>query len=242
MKKRMISLAITLAVVLGLSTFSLGAAPSVTEAADVGVIVAGKEQKYAQPPIIVDGSTFLPLRALAATLGIPNDDAHIAWNGADKSVTLKSADGAKTIRLKIGNQEAKVNGAVRTVSPMPALYKNSTYIPLRFAADALDMTVLWDAKNRDVYIRSSAEYELVNMVYCSMRMKMPNADGTFQFKESSDIVDTNPDTNAVISKSNEHLDCTLDIDPISVSVTDTVASDDLTFTFVYSTGSNGLIT
>ncbi|MEG2571246.1 MAG: copper amine oxidase N-terminal domain-containing protein [Clostridia bacterium] len=242
MKKRMISLAITLAVVLGLSTFSLGAAPSVTEAADVGVIVAGKEQKYAQPPIIVDGSTFLPLRALAATLGIPNDDAHIAWNGADKSVTLKSADGAKTIFLQIGSKAGRVNDAEKTLNAAPELYKNSTYIPLRFVADALDMTVLWDAKNRDVYIRSSAEYEQVLTILNKMRMKNPDADGKFKYTFVKNITDSTLNTNTRISNYKETFDYILNTTNATVFAKATVSTDKGSMSATFSTDANGIVT
>lgn len=166
------SMAIVFALMFSLCAgcITAGAASNViTEAPDVRVIIAGEEKTYPQVPVIINGSTFLPLRALAASLGIPNDDQHIIWNQQDKSVTLKSADDARTVFLSIGSLKGRVNDAEKTLNAAPVLYKNSTYIPLRFVADAMDMTVLWDAPTRTVYIRDFDEYNEILLALSSAR-------------------------------------------------------------------------
>lgn len=103
---------------------------------------------YAEPRI-VDGRTFLPVRAVFEEMG-----AEVSY---DNGVVTARRDG-RTVTMTIGSAEAVVSENGETtpltmdVAPFidPAL--GSTYVPVRFAAEALGSSVGWDADTRTVLI------------------------------------------------------------------------------------------
>lgn len=58
----------------------------------------------------------------------------------------------------------------------PFMYNGSTYVPLRFVAEALKQPVKWDAKTRSIYI---GETDTPNSVYPARDMKHMNAQGGY---------------------------------------------------------------
>ena len=130
--------------------------------------IDGVLRTYEQPLANYAGYTLLPLRSLAADLGIPNDDDHIVYVAATKEVTLISADGARKVWLQQGNANAwyEVDG-VRTDVPLDCLVQNSggfLYIPVRFAAESLGMTVDYDVPTRTVLIRTPESLRSVDEI------------------------------------------------------------------------------
>src|SRR5690242_15324822 len=68
-----------------LFTFALVYVSSSAYAADsksISVLIDGKSQQYEQPPLIDNGHTLVPLRAIFEALG-----AEIKWNSASKTAT-----------------------------------------------------------------------------------------------------------------------------------------------------------
>lgn len=100
-------------------------------------------------PRIVNDRTFLPLRAVFEAMG--------AEIGYDKGV-ITAVRGGRTIVMTVGSAEVSVteNGETETivmdVAPFidPALSR--TFVPVRFAAQALGAVVGWDAEARTVII------------------------------------------------------------------------------------------
>ncbi len=115
------SASVTLKMTLGKTDYTLN---GVTKTMDVA-------------PIIANDRTMLPVRYVGEALG-----ATILWDGATSTATLKTAD--TEIKITVGASEALVNGqAVQLDSP--AFIENSrTYMPVRFVAETLGATVIWD--------------------------------------------------------------------------------------------------
>jgi len=137
-------------------------APKPVEVPDIKIIIDGKITEFTKTPVSVSNSTLLPLRELLIKLGIPNDDEHIIYNGAEKSVTVW--DGKTKIYLQIGQKEAFVNDEPITLNAAPILYQNSTFIPLRFVAEALNRRVVWDGSLKAAFICDADKYDSIKQL------------------------------------------------------------------------------
>ena len=139
---------------------------------EIRLVVAGREitpvdsDGVPVEPFILDGSTYLPLRAAAGALGLSVD-----WDDASSTVSLTSG-GEKTS----GRGEPVLTRATRsvtvtyrgirlvvdgkTVTPTdsdgapvePFILDGSTYLPLRAVAGALGVAVDWDGSTSTAYL------------------------------------------------------------------------------------------
>lgn len=159
--KKLLVLILTICMLLtAMAGAAFGAeADTIKEAPDIKIVMEGAITKYKNVPVSVKGSNLLPLREMLVNLGVPNDDEHIIYNSEDKSVAIKY--GQTTILLKIGDTKAYVNDEPLTLNAAPVLYKNSTYIPIRFVAEALGKKVVWDGATRSVLVCDKASFESI---------------------------------------------------------------------------------
>ena len=115
------------------------------DANQIHIILNGIQLEFDQAPIIVEGRTLVPMRAVFEALG-----AEVTWND-----TLKEATGTlgnQTVLLRIGSKTASVNG-VETALDVPAqIVSSRTLVPIRFIAESLNAGVDWDPITRTVYI------------------------------------------------------------------------------------------
>lgn len=96
-------------------------------------------------PILLNGRTILPIRALVEELG-----GTINWDGATRKVTLTL--GAKTIVLTIDSKTTLVNNIQATTDVAPQIINGRTMVPLRYIIDNFGYEVLWNATNKSVTI------------------------------------------------------------------------------------------
>lgn len=137
-------------------------APKPTEVPDIKIIMDGEITKFEKVPVSVSNSTLLPLRELLVKLGVPNDNEHIIYNNTEKSVTVW--DDQTKIYLLIGQKEAFVDDKPITLNAAPILYQNSTYIPLRFVAEALNRKVIWEGSMKAAFICDAAKYDSIKLL------------------------------------------------------------------------------
>ncbi len=102
------------------------------------------------PPVIINGRTLVPLRAIFEELGVTT-----VWHSSTRTVTAKKD--SITIELTIDSYEALVDGQVVELDVQGTIIDGRTIVPARFIAEALDAKVDWDAANRIVIV-TSAEY------------------------------------------------------------------------------------
>jgi hypothetical protein len=107
--------------------------------------VNGKVVQLDAAPEIVNGRTFLPLRAISEALG-----ATVDYIADTQGITVVL--GTNTIGLQIGNTSAVVNGTVMTLDAPPYIKNSRTMVPLRVIAEGLGATVEWDPALRVVTI------------------------------------------------------------------------------------------
>ena len=101
--------------------------------------------KFDQTPIIENGRTLVPLRAIFEALG-----AEVGWDGATQTVTASKAD--IQISLQIGSNKMHVNDDIKTLDVPAQLINSRTLVPVRAISEAFGCKVDWDGTTRTVII------------------------------------------------------------------------------------------
>ena len=118
-------------------------------------------------PLTYQGTTYLPVRAIASLFSIP-----VEWNGAERMVLLGSGDVSsstvKTIQNFISGEneeitlllsksiKIKYNGILQKFTDVngtevfPLLYKDTTYLPVRAISNMYGASVEWDEINQRI--------------------------------------------------------------------------------------------
>ncbi|CAI6083447.1 TraB/GumN family protein [Cohnella sp. JJ-181] len=133
--------ALFLSLILAVSVFS-GAASAAAKPVSVWMDGAAVQFKQGNP-LVENGTTLVPMRPLLEKLGVG-----LQWDG--KSQTVLGTKSGLSFTLQAGNRTAVVNGAVETLDVPPRVIRGTTYVPLRFVAEAIGYKVTWDAKNNAV--------------------------------------------------------------------------------------------
>ncbi len=105
---------------------------------EITISVDGKAVEFDAKPFI-DGNnrTLVPVRAVSEML-----DAKVDWDGANQTVTI--AQDGKIITIVIGSDTMTVDGNNVKMDTQAVISEDRTYIPIRFAAEALGLTVDWE--------------------------------------------------------------------------------------------------
>ncbi|MBE7054037.1 MAG: hypothetical protein E7391_07175 [Ruminococcaceae bacterium] len=138
-------LSITLAIIMILSSFSFVLADT-----EVKIIINGKNLETDQAPIIVDGRTLVPMRAIFEGLG-----AKVEWDDAAKCASGEKGD--KKVKITIGSKDAFVNGKVKTLDVPAQIVNSRTLVPVRFISESLGCNVDWDDATKTVIITDASE-------------------------------------------------------------------------------------
>ena len=130
------------AALLGLCAAGAGSAPA---AGPVAVTVNGSPVTLDPPPTERAGRVFVPLRGVFENLG-----ATVVY----ASGVINATGRGHSISLRIGSQQATVDGQQQTLDVAPFIIGASTYVPLRFVSQALGATVNYDGTNDVVAINT----------------------------------------------------------------------------------------
>ena len=99
-----------------------------------------------QQPVLTDGRTLVPLRAVMEYLGFTVD-----WQESESLVTL-TMGANHAIQVQIGNLTMQVNGISVALDVPPHLINGRTMVPVRAIAEATGFAVDWLADERIVDI------------------------------------------------------------------------------------------
>lgn len=152
MSKRWILGAILIATCSGTPVFAQqtlsSAAPPTSATASVqpvelAIIVGGQVLENDAPPVMVDGRVLIPLRKVFNALG-----ASVKY----ENKVISAARGKQTVELSPGVKSAKINGQEVTLDVPPILVGTVTYVPLRFVAQALGDSVLYEAAKKQITV------------------------------------------------------------------------------------------
>jgi len=127
------------ALLTSLAVPAIGAGP-------VSVTVNGQTANLSPAPTERAGRVFVPLRGVFEQLG-----ATVVYDNG----TINATGRGHTVSLKIGSQQAIVDGQQQTVDVAPFIIGASTYVPLRFVSQALGASVNYDGTNDIVAINTS---------------------------------------------------------------------------------------
>ncbi|WP_235832661.1 stalk domain-containing protein [Acetivibrio mesophilus] len=122
-----------------LTVNTVGGAPKIK------VLLDGKRIRFDQPPIIQDGRTLVPLRAIFEAM-----EATVEWDDKTKTVTAKKGD--TTVVMVIGNKTMTKNGEKIVLDVPPQIVNGRTLVPARAVAESFGAKVDWDGNTRTVII------------------------------------------------------------------------------------------
>ncbi|MCH7321552.1 copper amine oxidase N-terminal domain-containing protein [Solibacillus sp. MA9] len=112
---------------------------------NVTVLINGKKVTFKDPVLNKNGHLFLPMRNLYEIIG-----AKVQWNQQTKTASAVRND--NQVAVTLNSKTAIVNGKKVTVNVPPFLYKDKTYVPIRFLSENLGGSVQWNQQTRTVSI------------------------------------------------------------------------------------------
>jgi len=101
--------------------------------------------KFDTPPVIKEGRTLIPVRAVSEALG-----AKVEYDDVEKIVTI-TKDG-KVIVFSLAEGTVTVNEETVEIDVPAEIMNNRTMVPLRFIAEQLELTVEWDQETQTINI------------------------------------------------------------------------------------------
>lgn len=103
---------------------------------------------FDQSPVIEEGRTLVPARAIFETLGLTVD--------YDPAVqVVKAYNDTYTIEMTIDGTTATVNGETKTLDVPAKILNDRTMVPIRFISESMGLEVAWDEATRTIEITSN---------------------------------------------------------------------------------------
>lgn len=96
-------------------------------------------------PVITDGRTLLPIRAVIEELG-----GAVGWDGETRTVALEL--NGDIILMQADSNTAFLNEEARSLDVAPAIINGRTMLPIRFVAESFNLNVEWDGETQTVTI------------------------------------------------------------------------------------------
>lgn len=118
---------------------------SVAFSAPIAVDVNGAGQYFDVSPIIINGTSYVPMRAVMEALGLS-----VSWNDVRHEAAV--SDGKTTVTVEIGSDFAQVDGKTVEMEISPVMMGGRVMLPVRFFAELFGFDVQWDNVSRTVKI------------------------------------------------------------------------------------------
>jgi hypothetical protein len=106
-------------------------------------LVNGESIPLASPPMVLSGTSYVPLRFIGEAFG-----ASVGWDSIFELVDVELK--GTRVRLQVGKTVASVNGQRIALQTPPLLVQGVTMVPVRFVSDALGAQVVWDAATKTI--------------------------------------------------------------------------------------------
>lgn len=118
---------------------------SIRASDEIAVKFNGVYMEFEVSPIIENGRTLVPMRAIFEALG-----AKVSWD--EKTQTASGTKGEKTISVTIGSDEGKINDKTVKLDQSAILKDGRTLVPIRFISESFDAKVDWEETTKTVII------------------------------------------------------------------------------------------
>jgi len=155
-----------------LITSMLVAAPTALAASNnrqVNTVVNGHNLTASLNPMIMNGSTWVRVRAFADCLG-----ASLSYSNG----VIDVMKGATTVSFTIGSNQATVNGRASLLPKKVWVTAGSAYVPLRFLANQYGYDLQWDGANEQSTVLPStqlkAEWAQITQILQKEQTSMKN--------------------------------------------------------------------
>ncbi|WP_010247647.1 stalk domain-containing protein [Acetivibrio cellulolyticus] len=109
------------------------------------VYIGNEEVVFDVYPIVENGRTLVPLRAIFEKLG-----ATVKWDEKTKTVTAVNED--TELIMKIGSKTADINGSTIKLDVPAKIVDSRTLVPLRFVSESFGAAVYWDPSDSGILI------------------------------------------------------------------------------------------
>lgn len=130
-----------------LTSLCLLSTPALADFEGVSVSIDGEKLVADTAPVIIEGRTMVPMRAIFESLG-----AKVEWD--DFSKTVSAYTDKTEIKLAVGESEMLVNGKKEPLDVSAIIRNGRTLVPLRAVAEALDVDVNWYSDIKTVSINT----------------------------------------------------------------------------------------
>jgi hypothetical protein len=137
------------------------------------------------PPIEQDGTVLVPLRGVFEALG-----AGVVYDSDTRTISARK--GRHFVTLPLGSNEATVNGQQQQLSVPATVTDGSTFIPLRFVAEALGAYVEWQAADSTVDITTSEQPVAEMPAPAPVPIPAPSGTGSITGRLTAIDTDTSP--------------------------------------------------
>ncbi|WP_096202394.1 stalk domain-containing protein [Bacillus sp. FJAT-45350] len=121
-----------------------------SEAKEIQVYVDSVQQHYDQHPMIMNGYTMVPFRAIFEAF-----NAKVEWNSAERKVVAETEN--QQIILPIHSSTAIIDDNLATLEQPAILINERTLVPLRFVSESLGAYVSWNSETQTINIETSHE-------------------------------------------------------------------------------------
>ena len=111
----------------------------------IAVEIRGERIAFDQPPVIENGRTMVPMRAIFEALG-----CDVVWDNATKTAT--GVKDGREVKITIGEMAMYVNGEMVALDTPAMIMSGRTMVPARAIAEGLGCNVTWNAKSSTVII------------------------------------------------------------------------------------------
>lgn len=120
------------------------------------ILLNYKETSLGSSQIIVESTTLVPLKSLAADMGYS-----LSWDQNAKTAKLLRPE--REVVFTVNSKTAKVNGTSLTLSKTPRILKGSVYVPLVSAVSALGGKTWFDKNDGNLHIVDEPRFTVASV-------------------------------------------------------------------------------
>jgi Cell wall hydrolyses involved in spore germination len=120
--------------------------PASAEARDVSVYINGNSFQAGVPVVLINSTTYVPLRYFSQALS----GVDVSWD--DASQTAYVGNSSVSLSVRVGAQYMTVNGRYFYLPNSCLIINNSTMVPVRELCKAFGASVEWNGETNSVYV------------------------------------------------------------------------------------------